>query len=594
MLQLDDAYLSETGVRRWQVRLPDGTTQGGPLYSLKEVSSAFPDFSFKLPGSFGPELYLEGEKAYFSKAFMTGPMTQIREVMGGFKGTGKSAIEWIDDAGSKIKKKLTGSKYILEIPGQGFRREFASFDAAKKYLDTRADGFENLSALAAERGYKINALRNGDLVAGDAAGKAFPLRNRAEIDAFLAQAPDPDYAPELVKSNLGEAVDQAIIDKASYHMQQTFDGYKNPLGGDGDGVSAWVSQRNAYRQPKTAFGRGVKELELTFRQWFGPRYSTADSVAELIGDTRLAKDLKDYTTATQLFNAAQYRSSQLMEKMFTQGGKNISRVEAKIAGQLLGIPEDSWEKAIHAVDPKADVKRVLWFAKATKTAFAVHGAEYGIDPDKLLMHYRPKLQNARSIFKDVPLDEANRTAAYKQLLGEAPEASKEISFFAQHSRLDSFVEFGTVDDAVSMLQWYTQAGNRQKYLGPSLSAIYDRLHTPGAIKDPRVAGILQGLYSLAVGDSRSAVASGMQMQALRTTKGISDSLQSLGKTVFKDSPHALAAWEAYTRDFVNGDPLGKVSSLMSHAALGFRPMRALVNQMQFHQNVIPFFGDATA
>jgi hypothetical protein len=578
------------GTKAFLVRLRDGTTRGH-YFSLKEISDAHPSFAFKMPEALAPRFFFEGEKVFTSSTLAAGPLKQIRSVLSEFAP--KSSLmkfHWLDETGRKITQKAGVSSFTLEIPDQGFRKSFSSLKKAEAFMKGQADGFENMITAAAERGYRIDFSRSGDAIATSAAGDAVHLRSNADIKNFLSKAPDPDFATDLIPHQLGDNFSEELYAKLRGRLDDAELGFAKHFGSTDDPLHGIVRQLDPRRRPKSALGKQLKEIELTARQLFGPRFSVIESAGEQVGDPSIGRTLNDYLTSVRLTQGKKMQIAGTIERVLSPGGKNITKLESRIASKLLELPEEAWEKAARAMDPKVDMKRVHYMTRSLKALYEMGAKEFGIDSSTLLQYYKPKLRSARSVIGDAAIDETKKNEYLRKMLGADPSSLKEMNWASAHTRTADLVDFGLSEDAVHEVQWYFDTGYKNQYLKPSLDKIQDMLKR--ADLDPRAASLYQNMYALATNGIGTSMSSPLNAQALRTTSAIADSMRSMGKGMFRGHEHEIAAWDALWRDFATADPLAKLSSLTSHATLGFRPARALFNMMQFQQNAAPLFGPA--
>lgn len=570
-----------------QLRLPTGETLGGPLRSLKEVSDLQPEFRFRLPNEMAPDFFFSGDKIYTSKTIASGPFDHIRHVLDNFTPPTKGmSRELIDEAtGATVKTTDSLKMFEVEVPGLGYRRRFTSLGSAKKFVKEQSNAYETLHSLAAERGFRLDATPSGDIVASASDGRNFTFRTKGSLESFLKEAPDPSFSPELADSGLGAQFDEEMIDS----IRKRF--------GDGGDINQWkelygedsldgmVNEMNAYR--KKGLQGITREADLTFRHFFGPRYSTLNKLSEVTGDTKLGALIKDFQTTYRMKDAAVYKARELVRKVAYPMGKRLNRIEDMIVSKLLEVPEELWDTTARKWYSKVDVERVKFAARGMRSIYDQLGQEFGIDGMALVKNFNSKIRSLPKVIADMrregkDVTEASMNDVMSRLFGTGTTESKWAS---RNLRLDNLMDLGQSQSGIEAISRYIEAGYSEKFQSKILSEMNDYVRTA---RDPRTKSALQGLLDMAKGGGRGPGESRLQLAALKLTSAISESMQ---KHVPEFLPESLKIrWNLMARDLTTTDLAGKAQSLYSYAALGWRPARGLFNMMQFSQNALPLFG----
>jgi hypothetical protein len=574
---------SEFGTLGYVARTGDGEIIArGP--TLTSVFEQRPALWPRLPERLGPEMYYLGGGNRFEirKNIAVGPYSEILRTMNSFGASQVPAswkvVEVLD--GKKVRIKAPAGSRItthfgVEVPGLGYQTNFTTLKKAREFVEQGLDSWESVRRIANERGYDLQAGPKGSTLISTLDGQGHAVaKNLDEVKQVLQRSPVSES-----HKNLFTAVDDQI-DNAITHQVQV------KLETDTTAVekSALDAVTRLEKKLKPAAIRDMIDSRIA------PAYSAMEREGKRAGRPDIPVKARELSASTRAMGAANLQATRVIRAITSPGGKLIKRDVSEVLGRVLAEGSENWDSAAKSLglELTPQYRAVL---NGTKAYYDRLSEVFGVDTWRYLTDYAPKI---RAKVADFRAQGALAGTTKNQLLtatfGSKWRSVPEISFFAQHGRMDNFLDatrnrMSIVDQMVS----YTEDGYRELYLGSiqqKLAGWYKELSK--ADLSAASANRIKNFYETVLGGGvQDGLATELQETSLALTSKFAEGVNKLGGVFPKPLADAFAK---LAQRIETPDIAGKASAMVTHATLSFRPFRAISNMFQY-LNTFSVFGD---
>lgn len=580
--------VSGLGTTRYLAKAPEGKGKPAIIASADKLTGIFeqrPSLWPRLPERLGPELYvLGGGKYELRRTIASGPYGELLRTMNSFGPRqvpdSWRTIEVVD--GSRVKFKASpGStlraSYAVAIDDLGYQTTFQTLSKARKFVSEELKGWDGLRQIADTRGFDLRAGPRGTiLISSVDETQHFTAKSLGDAQRILRDAPVSETHKELFES-IDKTTD-AEITKAAQRALET------------DDTALTRSADWALKVERDALDR-IKVAN-TFDAVVAPAFSALERIGKRVGRPDIPIRAKQLNASVRARDAQILKSERIIRAITSPGGKMIDRNTSEILGQVLAEGPEHWVESASKLGLQLEPKH-LGILNATKSYYERMGTLFGIDSWRYISEYAPKLRAAVADFRERgALDAITKNELLTHTFGPKWRSIPEVRFFAQHSRMDNFLDAtrnrtGLVDQLVH----YTEQGWNERFLGKhqeTLAAYYkdlEKLNLQPAVQQ-RIRSYYEQILGGASGDWLDNETKSL---SLALTSRISEGVQKL-KGVFPPQMNALL--DRVSENVVTTDLPGKASAMITHATLGFRPFRAVSNMFQL-LNTYAVFGDDT-
>ena len=584
---------SEFGTTRYVFRDKAGTTfaVGDSIESLFQQR---PDLIPKLPERLGPELYVLADgKVELFRPVATGPYQELLTVMDNFHSEGGlqktvSQIEGLPDVTGNvqietIKVQRGGQQYAVRINDLGFRTEFQTINETKRFAKEQFNNWFGLQRVGAVKGYYIEAGPNGKILISELDGKGYQVAETFDDARKIIQnAPMTESGKTLVDASGSVDIDEALQNGAREAIEKS------------DAMSKMAKEIDANAPMQAVDDAAEAYSEPSIRQFIAnlaaPAYSALERISKEQGFESVAVNVRRINVAHRMMSSQLLKTQRVIKAIGSPNGKMINRNEDSVLGLILGEGEANWAKAALGKGLKLTPVHVAQL-HAMKTFYDKLSSIFGIDTWRYLTDYVPKIRKTiAQMEKDGNFSALNKTQLLNHSIGHGWQKIPVVNFFAKHARYDVFLD--SVRNRTGLLEqavYYSEQGYKEKFFGPmreQLKVWRDSLAKRGLQPDSlqRIDTYINQVLGTLDHDSMDRA---VTTASARLTKLMGDGVRNMGAVFPKEFQEQFGkiADAIYTPDIP-----GKLSAMVTHATLGFRPFRAVSN-LANAMNTFAVYGD---
>lgn len=568
----------ETGIPLYVARSRDGSIIQRAS-TKAELAALNENLEPKLPDVLAPKLVFvdDSQTVEVSGTFAIGSQTQMRKLLDNYtsysKMFGPRTEQLVDIRPDGSTISLKGKNTLtVEVPSLGFSQRFSTLDRAKKFLTADRKKYETIEQVANEKGYRIDPTPGGDLLVRSSDGKTFIAKTREQLEGVLRDAPDPSFqqdivtafSPEIDGEIAARAADKLAIDPSVMKYDFVNEQWRTPL-------HEWGTYSNAF---------------------WRPMMSTIERVARITGDSSITNTMRQFVVRKRLMGASARRAEGLINQVMQIDGKKLSRSDANQLMKLLELPEDKWAQAASTMGMKFTSSHDT-LLRRTRQLYDFYGKKFGVDMDAMLSSYAPKIRKFLiEMDTDPELRKQFATASKEKILQSVfagqPDALKTVEFFAKHTRLDTFLTVADNKNIVTATRFYVEHGLRELYLADfieSTNTWFKKLAGNPAVNEvdlSMVESYLNAITGKTSSPSQVVVGNRSMAASVALAHGIRKLKVLPGK-------HFADAIDDIADNMITLDLPSKLQSAVTYSTLGWRPVRALTNMMQYN-NTMAVFG----
>lgn len=570
----DKDYLSAYLKQQEGIKLVDSASGNVGKYDLvrgrqtlaedltpQEILREFPELTNHAPASLGPELTLTDlrgtvEARWHGVAFENTYEGVLRH-LDNFKnpkptkfviGNPKDGIIEIDTA----KAGQAGVKaYEIEIPEIGYRESFEKLEDAKRWMSGGWKEWDNLKKAAYMKGYRLDTAGTGYALYTDN-GQVLSARNADDLYKKLAEAPIPEWAPEL--SGLGEEFLSALPDGAltqgatpmRFSDMQTLDPKR---------VSEAMASARAFEARLGALYRPPEGFFDTMqKQGADPEFGRLYRQGEDLYRYAMGKEYRSMAMATNI----------LKDKTT---GKIVHGERSAHLYDYITAPADKKEAIAQAWNFTNEDRRI---AREVRAWFDAHGKGFGLNGQRYLEDYLPRMTDryAKMTVEQRQHLMAEPKTFWETLMGDKPP--KELSAFFQHPRLSDVAGIFEQKDLFTLMHKYQSVGWRKQIFEPWIrefdafeQQLKKGMNSASEAAYERLKGYRADLVNMPTGDQ--AHYTKKALEAFMSKRGIK-------ATEVGHIEDAFIQW-GYT------------------ASMGFRPWLPIRNTFQIFTTLDPWLGE---
>lgn len=446
--------------------------------STQDMLNKHPDWVPKVPSSLYPEFTILGNakspKLEVVNNILTGTPQQIREFSSSFTkldNIPKNKI--ISNSNGRIDVK--GSRYIVTRQDVNITKEFTSISEAKKMLDLSVKQFEDLEAMAFEKGLRVE-FHNGQYFVNGGTDYVKVSNSLEGAVNLVKEAPMMEYlAKELVQYDM-----KGVADYLSARGIELKDG---TLGVEVSLQELQSKINDKYRKDGTGF---VSTMERVI----GDTGSWVRDVALEIGDERMFEVYEGLSKARRAWNADKQKYTNIYHKLVgsrsDKDARAIGRVlqgETDPAMWAQRYAEQNGGKVLSEADRLA-MERTREFLDRMKYVL-------GMDIYESITNYFPRIMRPENIqeIRDVGFD----AWVHANFSNGVP---KELSFWAENSRVigdDEILELAREANIFKVIDTYIDRGFRKKHLQPEIDKANEWLESWKGKATPENKTAIEGM-----------------------------------------------------------------------------------------------------
>jgi len=560
--------------------------KGGEIARSESLVGVFeqrPELWPRLPERLGPDLYYlgGGNRFEMQRTIATGPYSDLQRVMNSF-GRSEVPAQWRTiEMNADKKVRIRSSKndparaqYAVQIDGLGFQTKFGSLKKAQEFVDAEIGGWNGVRKIANTRGYDMQTGPSNEILIRAVDGQGtFIAKNLDEASEFLRKAPVAESHKNLIMA-LDDELDEVLVRSAQGALENDTTAFARTA------ISSLEAQLTALDSTTIAS---------TLNNLVSPAYSQLERLGKKYGMPDIPVLARQLSARTRTMAAQTLNSTRVIRAITSPGGKLIDQNTSEVLGRILSEGPQGWDAAAKKLgfELKPEHTTVL---NATKLYYERLGSVFGIDAWRYLSDYAPKLRAAVENYRaSGEFEKMTMHQLMSRQFGSNWRNVPELKFFAQHTRLDNFLDatrnrMGIVDQMVH----YTEEGYSEQYLGgfqQQLADWYKKLSKVPMQSSDRER--IVSFYETALGGAKGDyLARDIAETSIALSTKLSEGVKAL-KGVF---PKAFAKQiDKLAENIVTTDIPGKLSAMVTHATLGFRPFRAISNLFQY-MNTFSVFG----
>lgn len=571
-----------TGLDYFVVRDPKGNIRGSAT-TLSDLVQTNPSFVPKLPESLGPELSFvklphDSEGIRITDRFAAGTQKEMRDLLNGFTSYntiwGKPSARQLSELPDGSKLSLNGPYRLhVEIPNLGFRQEFTTLSKAKKFLETDSKLYTNLDRMAGSKGYRLDITPSGMIAAQSPEGEMTFLKNKKELEQLLAAAPDPEWAPNLIKAFDGEIDSQLAANaKAALNADESM---------------------KAVFNPEEAL-HPVRDLNTLLGGWWRPMKSTLERISQKTGERGITDTMRNLEVARRMYSVESFSGMKALRSIIQINGKTPDRNTLHVLTQLLEVPPDKWKAVAKSAFDFDLLPAHTEILNRSRLLFDYYSKEFGVDSYKMLSNYAPKIRNYLKSIQTDPKQQAafmamNKLQQLKQIFGSDAAALKTTEFFAKHTRLDTFLTAADNKNLITAMQFYIDHGLREKHMSKAIDAAeaWRKTLAGNPAVDEADFALISSYLDTFGGKTSNPTQTLISKLSLNASHNMAEGIRKLKGVIPGKN------WVAFIDDAADSmltqDLPSKLESLTTYSTLGARPIRALTNMMQYN-NTMAVFG----
>jgi len=556
--------------------------------TLTQVFEQRPYLWPRLPEQFGPELYFLGKgKFEFRRTIASGPYSELLRTMNSF---GKSrvpaswkVVETVADKKIRIRAPSDGRvsvAFAIEASDTGYRAEFATLKKAREFATNELEGWEGVRRIADTRGYDVVAGPGGKILISTLDGGSFGVvDDLTSAKKILAAAPISESHKALFEAIDGGEFDEAIVRSTMERLETT----TTPTYKGSDKRLLRAEKKNSFQTIKNAVDAYVS-----------PAYSALEQEAKRLGRPDIAINSRKLQASTRTMGAQNLKATRVIRAIASPKGKLISRNVSEVLGRVLPEGPEKWASSAKNLGLELTPEH-LAVLNGARDYYSRMSDVFGVDTWRYLSEYAPQIRSALTDFRKQggDLTKLSKHTLMTNVFGSRWKDIPEVRFFAQHTRLDAFMDetrnrLGIVDQMV----YYTEQGYREQYLGPVQKKFNKWFQELGA--DPQIDTAtklrVHSMFTDVLGGGlQDPLADTMQEVSLELTTKLAEGIKALGGVFPKELADKIAR---LGESVVTPDLPGKFSAMLTHATLGFRPFRGVANMFQYTNTYSVFGADA--
>ena len=531
------------------------------LFSARTIPELFRQMNFrpdKVDIRFGPKLAFineSGAKFELTQTGISGSPEEVRRFLDNFEDYSRLDKMTTNTANAEGKMlKRSDNNYEVRIDSAGIIRQFDDPKEARKFLEGSWKEITQLETAFSRKGLKLRTEGTGYRVTG--VGINIRANNLEELKEVSKRFPDPSGAPELVPPKIWKDIEETIA-QGSFGRKMA---PAKPL--------TWTE----FPQPTTEISpwRSISMKWEPFMDWISKasKQSGHPQIASLA--RRLGDRYRDASVAIS-------EGDNIITRALTEGKKNIPIKRRRGLYHLLEEGGPSTEGGKKAIKDYGLTSEDLNRYDFIKEFFEKLKFKFGIDPEKWIKNYAPRVRQYAEVNKMREISDADMEEFTNQLFGSSSDnyVPKEFSFFAEHERVSEIVRFAQDDDMLSVMVRYNSQGHKKLYMNETWKELNDYLSkNMNSVPDE----ILQRTNMF-----RSDIMGHTITDAEKTIRNFGRRFfGTLGKKLGKDS-------EAWSR--AGQDILQHMMSINYSTLLGFRPFLPIRNLFQVYSTLGPRFGN---
>lgn len=457
----------------------------------------------------------------------------------------------------------TSNTYRVTIPGAKVVQEFSSLKEARQFVRDWTSP-ENMDIIATQKGIQWNY--HDGKYEFYIEGKKYVADDVDEIQAALAEMPDPEYAPEIVPQQFAAMRDELDLPPGAIATHKP-----NIITDDLPLASIWKAGGNISTL------RGILNY-----------VETTDTAlmksAKQLGDPGLLARYRSLEQSLRRATIDIQAGDALLIDLFSENGKLISYNRRRGIMELLEAGDDApkWEvqkitKRFDLEDADFDrVRRLREDFYGTNPQSGLYN-KFGIDPNIWLTEYQPRIQSWLDAADPDTLNQLTAWEMVQRIYGRNPgDIPRDLKFWAENMRTSEMVDFVRDKDALSLAIRYNHKGHLSHYLGDS----WDEMSRYLKANKDRIPGDVV----------RRIVHSRELMAQVYTSNG-ERLLKQWGKR-FTDALVKRGILSADSADFAaTNNILQTLFTLNYIGTMGFRPFLAIRNSTQVWTTLGSRFGN---
>jgi hypothetical protein len=359
-------------------------------------------------------------------------------------------------ADGDIFRKPSG-QYKVTMPGLGVTKQFDDLSEARRFIENDWQRYDNLKRIAERKGFSF-AYEKGIYKARNVDGE-YSAQSLEELQRIMRTFPDIDAAPGLFDDLPGGKRIHRDTEEAAVAVKTTEDGAPmrpNTLTEQMENGEPQVTKENSFGLGST-LGSTVQQMtdfvERTFRK--------------IPGHEELVKHYRDMELNRQVLKTDIDRGSRLAFSAFTRSDGSLIEYEKRRGIHfLLDVWSDAQKRSdvIENFDLGGEEIRA---AEQLRELYDSLGTKFGIDPQKIIYDYSPRVRAfAERNGLDVVNEADTADALNRKIYGNAG-LSRDVQFWAEHERVNDVVRFAQEEDSLKVFLKYNSQGHKKFYLNDS-------------------------------------------------------------------------------------------------------------------------------
>lgn len=521
-----------------------------PFEVLSKRTEVFDSLAY--PASYGPKVMVIDPDAriiQFNQTAAIGTTKNLLEMSSKFKSFKTYRKFKVGDSTFELEADPKASKWVLRVPETGAEKEFVSGSEMMSSIRKDVRSFEELQNEMYRRNFRTAVDVDGSVRVYDESGFVEHFTKKSQMEEFLKKHPAPESVQEVV------AVDETIRNDLEKQVKNFFAKEK-------------VWREKGEKSQLRASVRAASEAVSTV---FAPTESTLARIARNTGNDAALQGWREIRRLQKFLNQKNALAQSGIEGIW-KGTKDLDRSRVST---LLQFDPSKWksfykntfgEELSKELEEKA-LKQRAWYR-------SMYIAE-GLDPSHIIQNYIPHIQSYVDSLKEDALNIPRTTKALlKQVFGD--QVPKELSFFGEHLRIDSFLDaLAERDVAVSAGVWANSLF-KKKYLGSALKTINSGIdHMKELSKLGKVSEAEIKFYMDSVQEFfgvKTTTGKALQDASIRITESLSNIAVKV--PAFKE-------W-GWDRSIKTDDLIGKMNTWFTYATQSFRAWAIPRNTTQIY------------
>lgn len=346
----------------------------------------------------------------------------------------------------------------VDLPGLGATMEFDTMAEAQKFINGGWKDLSNIQRMAKKKGLTMS-FENGNWIFDD--GKILnTAKTQESAYAILKSYPDaqdgvPDIIgaldPEVAGMERQIAEYQALVKKKELPI----------LGRQTD------LQPESF-DPKPMPGYLVANAYITnMTDW-------TENLSRTTGDTAILGKYRNMENMLRFATGKSHSSTMLLDRIMRPGGKLLKKERRQAIFYFMGAQNSAEiEAAAQRFGALTDQEKNV--VTNLRGLYDVLGKEFGIDPQKLIYNYMPRIRRYADAYENSALvNEAIKADELTQYVF-TDGIPKEVKFWAEEDRISEMLHFAADDDAYSVTMKYINQGYKKAYLNEPWKDLHKEL-----------------------------------------------------------------------------------------------------------------------